>query len=61
VEKIRELQMRFSSNFTKGAGNKTVRRFNLNGGRFDVDTDMEEVTINPEGLNEEVVLGLFNR
>lgn len=24
----------------------------MNGGRFDVDTDMEEVMVNPEGLNE---------
>jgi protein DGCR14 len=55
VEKIRELQLRYSSNFTNGPGTKAVRHFNLNGGRFDVETEMEEV-INPEGLNEEVII-----
>jgi hypothetical protein len=54
VEKIRELQLRYSSDFTNQTDTKTVRRVNLNGGRFDVDTEMEEVLVNPEGLNEEV-------
>ncbi|KAI6191891.1 hypothetical protein M3Y97_00276700 [Aphelenchoides bicaudatus] len=53
VEKIRELQLQYSSNSTNGSGTKSIRRFKLNGGRFDVDTDMEEIVVNPEGLNEE--------
>lgn len=54
VEKIRELQLRYSCKFTNGSNPKTVRRFKLNGGRFDVETEMEEVVVNPDGLNEEV-------
>lgn len=56
IEKIRELQIRYSSNFTNGAESKTIRKFNLNAGRFDVDTDLEEVVVNPEGQNEKVCL-----
>ncbi|KAI6232175.1 hypothetical protein M3Y95_00459000 [Aphelenchoides besseyi] len=53
VEKIRELQLRYTSDLTKGSNKKPTRRFNLNEKRFDVDTEMEEVVVNPEGQNDE--------
>ncbi|CAD5234060.1 unnamed protein product [Bursaphelenchus xylophilus] len=51
VEALRRIQMKFSADTLNGPA-KTVRRYNPEERRFDVDTEME-VIANEEGRNEE--------
>lgn len=52
MEKMRILQLRYSSNFTNGPKTPAVRVHNKQGGKFDVDTDVEDVFANEEGKND---------